>query len=77
VLLDANGDGTLLSLKSNGFPMVIALGPEGGLAQDERDQMIEGGFTMARIGRSILRFETAGIAALAIARAMSEYNDAR
>ncbi|MFN2624433.1 MAG: hypothetical protein ABR611_16545, partial [Chthoniobacterales bacterium] len=39
VLLDANGAGTLLSLKEKGFPMVIALGPEGGLADDERDQM--------------------------------------
>ena len=72
VLLDANGEGTLLALEKNGFPMVIALGPEGGLADDERDQMIEGGFTPVRIGSSILRFETAGIAALAIARAMGD-----
>lgn len=75
VVLDANSDRTLLSLGSNGNPMVIALGPEGGLADDERDEMIEGGFIPARIGTSILRFETAGIAALAIARAMSENHD--
>ncbi|HUQ20994.1 MAG TPA: RsmE family RNA methyltransferase [Gemmatimonadaceae bacterium] len=72
VLLDANSDQTLLSLTEREFPMVIALGPEGGLAADERDEMIEAGFIPARIGAAILRFETAGIAGLAIARAMSE-----
>jgi 16S rRNA (uracil1498-N3)-methyltransferase len=71
VLLDANGDDSLLEIE-NPFPLVIALGPEGGLAEDEREEMIEGGFKPVRIAPSILRFETAGIAALAIARAMSE-----
>ena len=55
-----------------GFPMVIALGPEGGLADDERQQMIDGGFTPIRLAPAVLRFETAGIAAMALARAMGE-----
>jgi 16S rRNA (uracil1498-N3)-methyltransferase len=71
ILLDANGTASMLSLQG-GFPMAIALGPEGGLADDERQQMTDAGFTPVRIGESTLRFETAGIAALAIARAMAE-----
>ncbi len=71
ILLDASGDQTMLSVRRD-FPMVIALGPEGGLADDERQQMIDGGFTPVRIAPAVLRFETAGIAALAIARAMAE-----
>lgn len=71
VLLDAKADGSLLEIE-NPFPLVIALGPEGGFAGDERDEMIDGGFRPVRIAPAVLRFETAGIAALAIARAMSE-----
>ena len=69
VLLDAAGETSLLSLDLHG-PVAIALGPEGGLDDRERDEMIEGGFTPVSLVGGILRFETAGIAALAIARAM-------
>jgi 16S rRNA (uracil1498-N3)-methyltransferase len=71
LLLDASSEQSMLSTKS-GFPMVIALGPEGGLADDERQQMIDGGFIPVRVAPAVLRFETAGIAAMALARAMSE-----
>lgn len=54
------------------FPLVIALGPEGGLDDAEREQMIAGGFSPVRLASTMLRFETAGIAALAIARAAAE-----
>jgi len=69
VLLDAGAENSLLSLELNG-PVSIALGPEGGLDAKERDEMIEGGFTPASLVGGTLRFETAGIAALAIVRAM-------
>ncbi|MDQ6610929.1 MAG: 16S rRNA (uracil(1498)-N(3))-methyltransferase [Gemmatimonadota bacterium] len=49
-------------------PVVIALGPEGGLEDDELGALKDAGFRSAGLGGSILRFETAGIAALAIAR---------
>jgi len=49
-------------------PIVIALGPEGGLEQDELDALDAAGFRRVSMGSTILRFETAGIAALAIAR---------
>ena len=69
VLLDAGADASLISLDLNG-PVSIALGPEGGVDPRERDAMVEGGFTPVSLVGGILRFETAGIAALAIARAM-------
>jgi 16S rRNA (uracil1498-N3)-methyltransferase len=74
VLLDAGAEQSMLSVPRE-FPMAIALGPEGGLADDEREQMIGGGFTPVRIAPAVLRFETAGIAALAVARAMDESSE--
>ncbi len=71
LLLDASAEQSMLSANS-GFPIVIALGPEGGLADEERQQMIDGRFTPVRVAPAVLRFETAGIAAMALARAMSE-----
>ncbi len=50
-------------------PLVIALGPEGGIEDDEMQALADAGFARVRLGSTILRFETAGIAALAIARA--------
>ena len=49
-------------------PVVIALGPEGGIEEDELGTVKEAGFRVASLGTSILRFETAGVAAIAIAR---------
>lgn len=49
-------------------PVTLALGPEGGFEPSEIELLIAAGFRMASIGSSILRFETAGIAALAIVR---------
>lgn len=71
LLLDATATESMLSVNVD-FPLVIALGPEGGLAADERQQMIDGGFTPVRIAPAVLRFETAGVAALAIARAVAD-----
>ena len=50
-------------------PLCIAVGPEGGIDPDERDVLLTAGWLPVAIGRSTLRFETAGVAALAIARA--------
>lgn len=51
-------------------PVVMAVGPEGGIDDRERDQMVEGGFTPVRLGGNTLRFETAGIAAVSIVRTL-------
>ena len=50
-------------------PVTIALGPEGGMEQSERDVFIGAAFLPVKLGDSTLRFETAGVAAVAIAAA--------
>ena len=49
-------------------PIVLAIGPEGGIEADELEALIAAGFRPVRLGPTILRFETAAVAALAIAR---------
>ena len=50
-------------------PITIALGPEGGMEQSERDAFIGAAFLPVKLGPTTLRFETAGVAAVAIAAA--------
>jgi 16S rRNA (uracil1498-N3)-methyltransferase len=52
-------------------PITIALGPEGGIEPAERDVFIGAAFLPVKLGQSTLRFETAGVAAVAIAAASS------
>jgi 16S rRNA (uracil1498-N3)-methyltransferase len=70
--------GTRLLLAQDGEPIVgvpmrapvtIALGPEGGMEQSERDSFIGAAFLPVKLGATTLRFETAGVAAVAIAAA--------
>ena len=49
-------------------PLTLAIGPEGGIEPDEMMSLERAGFRRASIGPTILRFETAAIAALAMAR---------
>ncbi len=67
-LLDGAGDS--MPATEMIAPLCIAVGPEGGIDPDERELLVKAGWLPVAIGRSTLRFETAGIAALAIARAM-------
>jgi 16S rRNA (uracil1498-N3)-methyltransferase len=69
ILLDGSADAKLIAIDLVA-PVSIALGPEGGLDDRERQEMIDGGFTPASLVGGTLRFETAGIAALALARSM-------
>lgn len=48
-------------------PLAIAVGPEGGFVDDERSTLLQHGFIPVRLGPRILRFETAALAAAAIA----------
>lgn len=50
-------------------PVVIAVGPEGGFEDEEREQLGAAGFASLRLAPLTLRFETAAIAALAVVRA--------
>ena len=49
-----------------GRPVVLLIGPEGGLADTEREFAGANGFTACAMGPRILRTETAGLAALAV-----------
>jgi 16S rRNA (uracil1498-N3)-methyltransferase len=60
-------DGDPIASVAIGEPVTIALGPEGGMEPDELKTFVDGGFQPVRLSDTTLRFETAGIAAIAIA----------
>ena len=68
LVLDPDGE-PLAGIALEG-PVTLALGPEGGLEPDEHDRLVAGGFAPVSLGGNILRLETAGMAALAVVRAM-------
>jgi 16S rRNA (uracil1498-N3)-methyltransferase len=69
VVLDPAGE-PLVGVSSPGVrpSLIVAVGPEGGIERDELEQLRSAGFRSACLGPTILRFETAAIAALAMAR---------
>lgn len=56
------------AIGTGGAAVTLAIGPEGGFETAELELLEAHGFRPASIGRTILRFETAAIAALGIAR---------
>ena len=76
ILLDAATETNLISHELVA-PVTIAVGPEGGLDTKERDEMIVAGFVPAALVGGTLRFETAGIAGLAVARSLLGFGDQR
>jgi 16S rRNA (uracil1498-N3)-methyltransferase len=51
-------------------PAVLLIGPEGGLADAEKNFAMANGFTACRLGARVMRTETAGLAALAALQAI-------
>lgn len=49
-------------------PVTLAVGPEGGFEEEEKEELVAAGFVPVAMGGNILRFETAAVAALAIVR---------
>lgn len=72
ILLDGGGSPILSATLV--APVVIALGPEGGVEEEERAAFMESGFSPVSLGSTTLRFETAGVAAAAIARAATSHS---
>jgi 16S rRNA (uracil1498-N3)-methyltransferase len=64
-LLAVDAGESLASAAGTGQPLVLLIGPEGGLGDDEQKFARTQGFGAYRIGPRILRTETAGLAALA------------
>jgi 16S rRNA (uracil1498-N3)-methyltransferase len=56
-------------------PITLALGPEGGLDESEKAELKNAGFIAVSLGPGILRFETAGAAGIAIARALLHHSE--
>ena len=69
VVLEQSGASLARVCASLGAPCAVAIGPEGGFAPGELDEFIAAGWRVASLGDNVLRFETAGIAALAVLRA--------
>jgi 16S rRNA (uracil1498-N3)-methyltransferase len=76
--VSAAPEGTRILLHPDGAPVLgvairepvsLAIGPEGGVDEEEREALRGAGFVDASLTGDILRFETAAIAALSIARA--------
>jgi 16S rRNA (uracil1498-N3)-methyltransferase len=59
--------GSLPPSSLDGSPIVVVIGPEGGLTEDERSRVIAAGYQPTRLGGNTLRFETAAVAAAALA----------
>jgi 16S rRNA (uracil1498-N3)-methyltransferase len=55
------------AIPPNSSSLTLAFGPEGGWKQEELDAFFSAGWTAASLGATILRAETAAIAAVAIA----------
>lgn len=71
IVLAESEEGTSLkhSLASASQPVALAVGPEGGWTNDELERFSASGWLSASLGSTILRAETAAIAALAVAMA--------
>ena len=67
-LLDpAHGDGVAATPPADGGGLTVVIGPEGGLDPAEVEQFRAAGARPVNLGPRVLRFETAAIAALAVA----------
>ena len=69
VLLAPDGEATLRSLAVEP-PVAVLIGPEGGLAPEERRIATAAGYVTVRFGPRVLRTETAPLAALAALQAL-------
>lgn len=67
VVLDREAPPLAVVLRGTALPVVLALGPEGGLDEDELAKLARHDFVRAGLGETILRFETAGVVSLGIA----------
>ncbi|HEY2817758.1 MAG TPA: 16S rRNA (uracil(1498)-N(3))-methyltransferase [Casimicrobiaceae bacterium] len=65
VVLGPDAPTTYAEVLRKSAPRFIVVGPEGGFTRQEIDHAVRNGARLARLGRTILRAETAALAALA------------
>jgi len=71
-LLAADAEAALAQAAAgNRQPLILLIGPEGGLADNERSFARANGFIDYRLGPRVMRTETAGLAALAVLQAVA------
>jgi 16S rRNA (uracil1498-N3)-methyltransferase len=72
-LLAADADDSLATAAAQAASRatVLLIGPEGGLADNERQFAAANGFTACRLGPRVMRTETAGLAALALLQTLA------
>ena len=68
--LSPDAESTLHELERPGSPIVLLVGPEGGLSPRERADARAAGFVGVRLGPRVLRTETAALAAIAAMQAL-------
>ncbi|WP_085371229.1 16S rRNA (uracil(1498)-N(3))-methyltransferase [Leifsonia sp. NCR5] len=69
LVLEPDADVPLTSLQPDARPLVLVVGPEGGIAPSELDAFRGAGAELVRLGSTVLRTSTAGPAALAVLNA--------
>jgi 16S rRNA (uracil1498-N3)-methyltransferase len=74
IVLDGAGR-SLASVWSETRPPVILIGPEGGIEPDELLKLTDAGWRRVRLAPNTLRFETAGIAAVASIRSIQQHEE--
>ncbi|MCG7982065.1 MAG: 16S rRNA (uracil(1498)-N(3))-methyltransferase [Candidatus Thiodiazotropha lotti] len=76
LLLDLEGQQSLVQIAQPTCSVSILVGPEGGLTPDERELAKQKGFTGVRLGPRVLRTETAPLAAIAAVQTLwGDFND--
>ncbi len=66
IVLQRDGAPLQSVLPAPGSPIALLVGPEGGLTPAEREACRASGFIAARLAATVLRFETAALAAVAV-----------
>jgi 16S rRNA (uracil1498-N3)-methyltransferase len=63
----AEQSGATVPSELDSSPLMIVVGPEGGFTESERTEILEAGYSPVTLGGHTLRFETAALAAAALA----------
>lgn len=69
LVLDPSAGSPLTAVRSDGRPIALVVGPEGGITPAELEQFAAVGAETVRLGDTVLRTSTAGPAALAVLNA--------